>query len=763
MPEHKSFQKIHDKMVNEYGKKKGDSVYYAWLKKHGYDDKKDASQQMPGGESWREKLEILNEEYKQGDTVKILKGPIGSTPIGTITAVNNGKYDITFKGDVNDIGNNEPGNNWWVPEDSLARRAESLKHSWRERFNTIAEMTISTAIKENILKENREFYAPKETDYKPELLFNPGTIGPGLFTGPFRKAIKISGSKQSTVKAEAQARLHKAIAEYKSIAKKIHDMEKSGELKKWDASLGLKLRMELHEAKENADYWYTRLEWAKKGYLFTVTGESFHAEDLTMATAPGAYTTKIPDKKKERFREDAYYAAIGEVDKLGDVAFVGKVAEIFIKHKLKGEDLKDAIEYLKQNYGLQPKDAEFIMDSVLRKEGLTMSKESVVKRGDYKGVKYEIHKDGLWYFARVGKNQFDWDVHTAEKAEELTKKAIDNGEHKTESFREKLAVLREASPSAIIKLGEEMSGGWGYWGHLVRRGSVKDVADKAWIAGLKQKGYDDLAIALYGYFSDGRHIADELYRETHDENDKQRPDNNMSKLTKIVAQGADSISSVREEIAKAGYVAELPNWAFNTFRPEILKYYGMPKESVHTESVKHRESSVETSIKSWKGNHYFIEITEYVENRPPMKVYLIDVYHQQGATMTPIETYDFVSKAQSLAKFNALKAKYERLDKVKSQAYVKEANRSMKRKVLNESLVADKIMAIGDGILLKYGKTSGTAIEKEPLRGEFKKSVKPLLSQITPSVLAELEDNNYHTELLILMKDFGLKYGDNLR
>jgi hypothetical protein len=58
MPENPDFAKVHAKMIKDYGKEKGDSVYYAWLKKHGYDDKKP----FPGK---KESVEIrINERLK---------------------------------------------------------------------------------------------------------------------------------------------------------------------------------------------------------------------------------------------------------------------------------------------------------------------------------------------------------------------------------------------------------------------------------------------------------------------------------------------------------------------------------------------------------------------------------------------------------------------------------------------------------------------------------------------------------------------------
>ncbi|KKK93534.1 hypothetical protein LCGC14_2691910, partial [marine sediment metagenome] len=50
MPKHPDFIKIHARFIKQYGKEKGNDLYFAWLKKKGYDDTKP----FPGGKEKKE-------------------------------------------------------------------------------------------------------------------------------------------------------------------------------------------------------------------------------------------------------------------------------------------------------------------------------------------------------------------------------------------------------------------------------------------------------------------------------------------------------------------------------------------------------------------------------------------------------------------------------------------------------------------------------------------------------------------------------------
>jgi hypothetical protein len=78
MPLHPDFQKIYDKMVAQYGAKKGKSVFYAWVNQHKYDDTKPFPGKKEGMEQrFCEKLRftapfvVESLEVKEGETVPI--------------------------------------------------------------------------------------------------------------------------------------------------------------------------------------------------------------------------------------------------------------------------------------------------------------------------------------------------------------------------------------------------------------------------------------------------------------------------------------------------------------------------------------------------------------------------------------------------------------------------------------------------------------------------------------------------------------------
>lgn len=82
------------------------------------------------------------------------------------------------------------------------------------------------------------------------------------------------------------------------------------------------------------------------------------------------------------------------------------------------------------------------------------------------------------------------------------------------------------------------------------------------------------------------------------------------------------------------------------------------------------------------------------------------------------------------------------------------------RKFLGESFKetsrnANKIMVIASDLLDKYNRNSGEDIGKEPLKSEFLAKVKSAVSNITGKDILDLENENYHTEIKVLI-DAGL-------
>jgi hypothetical protein len=69
-------------------------------------------------------------------------------------------------------------------------------------------------------------------------------------------------------------------------------------------------------------------------------------------------------------------------------------------------------------------------------------------------------------------------------------------------------VKNKLSTRDFLKAGRYISGGFGFWAHSALA-TNPELAD-AWIEALRQKGYSDLEIVLYGDFKDGRMIGDEL-------------------------------------------------------------------------------------------------------------------------------------------------------------------------------------------------------------------------------------------------------------
>lgn len=63
----------------------------------------------------------------------------------------------------------------------------------------------------------------------------------------------------------------------------------------------------------------------------------------------------------------------------------------------------------------------------------------------------------------------------------------------------------------IWAAARRVSGGFGFWGSssLYRNRNPRSMV-RAWVDGLREKGYSDADIVLYGDWTDGRHIADQI-------------------------------------------------------------------------------------------------------------------------------------------------------------------------------------------------------------------------------------------------------------
>ena len=81
MPKHPDFIKIYTRFVKQYGKEKGDSLYFAWLSKKGYDDTKP----FPKSKEKKEfKCKIVGVEVKEDEGCFHVEGVIATTHIDEV-------------------------------------------------------------------------------------------------------------------------------------------------------------------------------------------------------------------------------------------------------------------------------------------------------------------------------------------------------------------------------------------------------------------------------------------------------------------------------------------------------------------------------------------------------------------------------------------------------------------------------------------------------------------------------------------------------
>jgi len=85
-------------------------------------------------------------------------------------------------------------------------------------------------------------------------------------------------------------------------------------------------------------------------------------------------------------------------------------------------------------------------------------------------------------------------------------------------FRRKRSLNSGASYANIWNAGKAISGGFGLWGHWVMQSPNATIALHVWVDALREKGYPDRDIVLYGDWTDGRHLADGLdHMKSYDE------------------------------------------------------------------------------------------------------------------------------------------------------------------------------------------------------------------------------------------------------
>lgn len=148
---------------------------------------------------------------------------------------------------------------------------------------------------------------------------------------------------------------------------------------------------------------------------------------------------------------------------------------------------------------------------------------------------------------------------------------------KMKTYKERLnRMFKEASDMQIQDLGRKLSGGFGLWGHSIMSGKYALPALKAWVAGLRKKGYDDLTIAIYGDFTDGRHIADGMENAIYDweKNGKKGP---VDKAMQVpVEKWAAPIAKIRkqaEEYFSDDFIPSPVVGAISHFQNEVRRFY----------------------------------------------------------------------------------------------------------------------------------------------------------------------------------------------
>ncbi len=81
MPKHPDFIKIHARFIKQYGKEKGNDLYFAWLKKKGYDDTKP----FPKGKEKKEFMcHVVGLEVKELESCFHVEGLIATTHVDNV-------------------------------------------------------------------------------------------------------------------------------------------------------------------------------------------------------------------------------------------------------------------------------------------------------------------------------------------------------------------------------------------------------------------------------------------------------------------------------------------------------------------------------------------------------------------------------------------------------------------------------------------------------------------------------------------------------
>jgi len=139
MPKHADFQKIHNRFMKQYGKEKGDSMYYAWLNKHKYDDTKS----FPGKDKkeFERVCRVRGLEIKEFPKEFHVEGLIATSHVDNAGAI--------FDDGINDV----------LPKETL--------ESWANQMNTRSEARVMGVHHSEGRQLNPEFFGTADVENNP--------------------------------------------------------------------------------------------------------------------------------------------------------------------------------------------------------------------------------------------------------------------------------------------------------------------------------------------------------------------------------------------------------------------------------------------------------------------------------------------------------------------------------------------------------------------------------------------------------------------
>lgn len=153
MPKHPEFQKIHSRFVKQYGKIKGDSLYFAWLNKHGHDDTKPFP--MKSKKEFEAMCKVIGVEIKEFEKEFHIEGLIATSHID--------EAGLIFDDGINDI----------IPKETL--------ESWAEQINSNPEARVMGIHHSEGQQFNPQYYGVADFEKNPARVISLSDGEWGLF------------------------------------------------------------------------------------------------------------------------------------------------------------------------------------------------------------------------------------------------------------------------------------------------------------------------------------------------------------------------------------------------------------------------------------------------------------------------------------------------------------------------------------------------------------------------------------------------------